>query len=272
MDATTPTFDATADVNFVPREPSAAELQRRTELIVEALRLALSEPGEKRLFRAGKLPGLFPQRFGPAAEAALFALKQGLIETTRTEAKGRSITEWVRPTSRGLTFLHDHDSPKAVLQDLKAAIGPTRAGLPTWMAEAQAQIAELTRLFQVQTQEMLNRLNEINQRIEAALQRVEGPSDPLPDSAAAVIPWSREALAYLDRRTFTGLPGPCPFADLFHALLEAHPALSLKQFHDGLRRLNDLRAVKLIAAPAGKLPDPEYAILVGAELCGFVQR
>ena len=87
---------------------------------------ALADPREHRLFASGKLPGLFRSRYGPPAEAAMFAIKDGLFETVRTEAKGRLIVEWVRVSSKGVGFVHTHDSPKAVLSELKQVIGETR--------------------------------------------------------------------------------------------------------------------------------------------------
>ena len=41
-----------------------------TEALVEGLKQALAEPGEQRLFKSGKLTGLFPGRTGANAEAA----------------------------------------------------------------------------------------------------------------------------------------------------------------------------------------------------------
>src|SRR5438067_12803103 len=38
---------------------------RRTELLLDALKAAIATPGEHRLFRSGKLAGLFPSRAGP---------------------------------------------------------------------------------------------------------------------------------------------------------------------------------------------------------------
>ena len=95
-----------------PREPDP----RCTEVLLDALKAALAAPGEHRLFRAGKLAGLFPSRAGPSADAALFALTDGLLETVRTETKGKIVTEWVKATPKAVTFVHDRDSPKAVLR------------------------------------------------------------------------------------------------------------------------------------------------------------
>src|SRR5437867_5078686 len=108
---------------------------RLTEALVQALKQALAEPGEQRLFRSGKLPGLFAGRAGFNAEAAAQALRDGLLEVTRTETKGKTTTEYVRVTPKGVEFLHVHESPLQALDDLRAALQMTQDGLPAWMGE-----------------------------------------------------------------------------------------------------------------------------------------
>jgi hypothetical protein len=243
------------------------------DLLLEALKIALADPREHRLFQSGKLPGLFRSRFGPPAEAALFAIKEGLLETIRTEAKGRLIVEWVRATPKGVGFVHDHDSPKAVLSELKQLIGETRGGIPTWMADVRTEIARLTTQFEKRTREMIARLDELARRVDAALRRID-TAPKLADPVARLVPWGESALEYLDRRSATGAGGPCSLAELFHAVRQAVPTLTVPEFHDGLRRLADTRAVRLSSHSAfhALRTDPEYAILIGSELCSFVAR
>src|SRR6476659_7673590 len=89
--------------------------------LLQALKQALTEPGEQRLYRSGKLPGLFPTRTGPNPIAASNAVSEGLIEVVRTEQKGKLTVEWARLTPAGVSFLHAHESPRAVLEELQAA-------------------------------------------------------------------------------------------------------------------------------------------------------
>lgn len=243
------------------------------DLLLDALKTALADPREHRLFQSGKLPGLFRSRYGPPAEAALFAIKEGLFETVRTETKGRLIVEWVRATPKGIGFVHDHDSPKAVLSDLKQLIGDTRGGIPVWMADVRTEIARLTTQFEERTREMTAKLDELGRRVDAALRRID-TAPKLTDPVARLIPWGEPALEYLDRRSAAGAGGPCSLAELFHALRPSAPALTVPQYHDGLRRLHDTRAVRLCGNSAypGLRADPEFAMLVGAELCSFVSR
>lgn len=224
----------------VAEEPLAAvpvSAERRAAVLLEALRLAASG-GEHRLFRGGKLPGLFASRSGPPAEVALAALADGLLETARTEVRGKAVTEWVRLTPKGVRHLHATDSPQAVMRDLTAAVAATRA-----------EVVALTA-----------RLDALTTRLEAAQRRAD--LSGLTDRVA----WADAALLHLDAR-----PGvACPLAELFQSVADGHPVLTLADFHQGLLKLAEVRAVRLSAdGPPG---DPEYAVLVGATACNAVSR
>src|SRR5438132_1107585 len=97
-------------------------MDKVTETLLDALKLALAEPGEQRLFKSGKLPGLFAGRVGVNAEAAGQALRDGLLEVVRTEPKGKTTIEWVRITPRAMEFLHKQESPVVALTDLRTVL------------------------------------------------------------------------------------------------------------------------------------------------------
>jgi hypothetical protein len=272
-------MDATETNAVLTPFPSSAALrvfdpERRAALILDALRFAITHPKEHRLFQSGKLPGLFTSRLGPAADAALFAIKDGLLETVRTEMKGRLVVEWVRTTPKAIEFVHAHDSPKAVLQDLRDTIGTTRAGLPVWMADMRDEFAGLAAKFEERTRELNTKLDELTRRVEAAIRRTEVGNRPIADGLSQMVPWGVAALEYLDRRQTVSHRPDCPLAELFHSLRRAMPNITVPEFHDGLRRLHENRALQLIgrSTDIGERSDPEYALIVGSELCHFVRR
>lgn len=248
---------------------SSVDVEKRTELTLDALKRALAEPGAHRLFRSGKLAGLFPSRVGASADAALHAITDGLLETVRTETKGRFIIEWVRATPKGVAFVHERDSPKAVLRELRDVIGETRSGVPLWMADAQREVAATAEKFERQGAEMLKRLDALTERVEAALRRAEVVGFRIPDPVAKAVPSAEFVLDYLDRRGTTTATD-CPLAELFHALQERHPTLTVPEFHMGIRRLADVRAVRL--AIGADADDPEFALIVGAEMFTHITR
>src|SRR5262245_22314416 len=176
----------------------------RTELLLAALKAAIATPGEHRLFRSGKLAGLFPSRAGLGAEASLLALREGLLETVRTETRGKIVTEWVRATPKAVEFIHENDSPRSVLRELKDVLAATRAGVPEWMTEAKAEVATLSARFETRAVALLAHLNDLAARVEAALRRAETNGPAVGEPVGRVVPWAVEALEYLDRRSASG--------------------------------------------------------------------
>jgi hypothetical protein len=265
MEAPPPNSDLHAPAGFV-----AVPDPRRTELLLEALKVALTTSGEHRLFRSGKLAGLFPARTGIASEAALQALRDGLLETVRTEAKGKLVTEWVRATPAAVGFVHENDSTRSILRELKEVLQLTRTGVPAWMAEAKSELVAMSTSFEVRAQAMLSRLDDLAKRCEAALRRAETTGSAVAEPVARVVPWAMEALEYLDKRSESGRTGDCPLPELFHALRVRFAELSLPAFHDGVKRLHDVRALRL--ASKDEMTEPEYAVVLEGRLMYTVSR
>jgi hypothetical protein len=247
---------------------------KAVEVILEALKQTLADPREQRLFRSGKLDGLFASRGSVNGEAAALALRDGLLEVVRTETKGKTTVEWVRLTPKGVNFLHEHESPRRALEDLRAVLQANREGVPIWLADMRREMQALGDRLAEQARLWTHRLETLSQRAEEALRRAEAAdavgADGVPDS----LPWARDALAYLDRRGAGGGSGPCPLPELFAAVRHEHADLSITAFHDGLRRLRERRALRLHAftGPPDELQEPEYALLDGPAVLYYAAR
>jgi hypothetical protein len=242
----------------------------RTELLLDALKIAIATPGEHRLFRSGKLRGLFHSKVGLSLDASLIALREGLLQTTRTEVKGKIVIEWVQATPKAMDFIHENDSPKSILRELKTVLATTRAGIPQWMMDAKQEAANLTARFEKRASEILKRLDDLTLRVESALRRTETNSPSVAEPVSRIVPWAIEALEYLDRRSISGIAGDCSLPELFHAIRVKFTELTLPAFQNGLRRLHDVRAVRL--TPSKDLSEPEYALVVGGQMMGAVGR
>jgi hypothetical protein len=242
--------------------------------LIEALKRALAEPGEQRLYRSGKLPGLFANRTGANATAAERAVADGLLEIVRTEDKGKQPVEWVRPTPAGVSFLHAHEAPRAVLEELQAALQTTKAGVPIWLEGIQQEIEALNGRLAGEMEKLLHRLDALSQRVEEALRRTGTEMPALADGVARAVPWAEDVLYYLDRRRQSGAAGDCPLPELFAALRQHRPDITLPEFHDGLRRLDDLRAIALrpFTGKPEELAEPEYALPDGGTVLYYVNR
>jgi len=244
--------------------------RKQLDVILAGLRLALADTGEHRLYRSGKLDGLFAPRHADAAQSAL---REGYLETIRTDVKGKIAIEWVRLTPKGVEFIYRNDSPRAVLDEMRSLMKDARSGVPTWLNATLIQLQSLSATFTADMQRYLQRLDVLTKRVEEALRRVDAGLSPLADPLQALVPWGLDALTYLDRRKQAGTGEPCPLPELFAAMRKPHPHLSVPDFQKGLRRLADNRAVLLLPfVGAGQMPEPEHAIPDGRHMLYLVSR
>ncbi len=245
----------------------STDSDRHKQAILEALKQAAGDAtAEHRLFRAGKFAGLFASRHGTAHAAATLALQLQLLETTRTEVKGKTTTEWVRLTPAGVEYLHHHENPQAVFEELLQTLRTTREGVPLWLEQVRSSLDKFTQQCTEQVQQLLERLDQLESRVTAALRRAESERPELSATMTDLVPWGLEALTYLDQRQEAGIGGDCPLPELFHAIARNLPELTLGAFHDGLRRLAIARAVRLSPPEDAEAIEPEYALLDGGHV------
>lgn len=234
---------------------------RSHELLIAALARALAQPGEHRLYKAGKLDGLFPGRAGSSGDAAVRAVGEGLLERARVEVKGRTEIEWVRITPAGVEHLHRHRSPVQALHDLRDVLRANRQAVPLWLEEMRGAMREMEARLTADAAAWVERLAGIERQAAEALRRLEAAAPLLPEEVARQWPWAIDALNYLDRRRAGGAEDDCPLPELFAAVAAHHPGLSVEAFQDGMRQLNRRRAVLL--RPADEMDRPEFALLDG---------
>jgi len=247
--------------------------------LVEALRQALAEPSGQRLYKSGKLSGLFPSRHGVHGAAAEQALREGLLEIVRTETKGKTVIEWVRLTPHGVEFLHARESPLYALQELRSTLQLNQQAAPLWLMEMRNSLHALEERLAADARKWLERLDALARRVEETLRRLEQAAPLVPPEVAEAHPWAIDALNYLERRRLAagppanGVAGCCPLPELFAALVPQHPNLSVQLYHEGLRCLHERHLLQLQpAASLADLPQPEYALLDGAAVFYYVAR
>src|SRR5262249_53999970 len=127
------------------------------QILIESLKLG-AETGEQRLYKSGKLDGVFPSRSGLSADAAAQALRDGLLEVARTETKGKTAIEWVRVTPKGIDYLHNHQSPVRAMQELRAVLQMTQEGVPVWLADIRQELQALGTRLTEEVQNITHRL------------------------------------------------------------------------------------------------------------------
>jgi hypothetical protein len=243
------------------------------EILVEALRQGVQEGGEQRLYRSGKLPGLFAGRTSLHAEIASLAVRDGLLEIIRTEAKGKTTSEWVKVTPKGIEFLLEHESPITAMEELKSVLQINQDGIPKWLAELRQNLDTLSQTLNSEVQALSRRLETLTVRVVEALKRAEKLGPALPEGAVGALTWAHEAVGYLERRRDGGLGEKCPMPELFAAVKDKEGGLTLKDFHIGLRRLHDRGVLRLLPFEgADGPPEPEYALLDGPDVFYYAAR
>lgn len=257
---------------LVPEAVSVVDAEKQSELLLDALKAAVAVPGEHRLFRWGKLGGLFPSRVGPSAAAAKYALGEGLLEHVRTEMRGRLIVEWARATPKAMQHLDDHDSPKAVLRELQEVIGVTRAGVPIWMEQARDEAAQLSMRFEHFSRELLRRLDSLNDRVDAAIRRAETAAPKVGEAMLRRVPWAKAILEHFDRQAANDQGERCELCDLFSVAKSFDPGMTLLEFHEGIRAMANGGLLHLAPAGAGEIREPEYAVEVGGQMMWWAER
>jgi hypothetical protein len=238
-------------------------------LLLEALRHGAGQNEGIRLYRSGKLPGLFAGRTREHAAVADQAVRDGLLEIVRVETRGKTTIEWVCVTPKGIEHLLQHDSPVRALEDLRETLDAHRQGVPVWVAEIRQELDNLQRRLANEVEAISQRLDRLAERALDAIQRLEQSHGPAVDS----VPWGTQALAYLEERKTAGLGATCPLAELFGAMQQRQVELSLRDFHLGLRRLHDRDVLQLLPDTGqGPPPAPEYGLLDGNAVYHHVTR
>jgi hypothetical protein len=246
---------------------------RVTELLVETLAQAVALPGEHRLFRSGKLDGLFPGRTGVSAEAASRAIREGLLQRVRLETKGKTEIEWVAVTPAGIEFLHQQQSPVEALRALRAVLRANQESIPIWQEDMRSTLRQLEARLTADADAVRQRLAGLERQVGEALQRLEAASPMVPPEILQSAPWAIDALNYLDRRRNAGAAHDCTLPELFSAVVANRPELGLAAFHEGLRQLHRRRALRLRPAEKSEaITQPEFALLEEACVCYYAVR
>src|SRR5580700_10009578 len=146
---------------------------RVAELLVETLAQALAVPGEHRLYRSGKLDGLFPGRTGTSAEAAARAMREGLLERVRLETKGKTEIEWVRISPAGVEFLHARESPVQALHAMRAVLRANQEAVPLWLDGMRGILTQMDARLTAEADAWRQRLSVLEQRVADSLRRLE---------------------------------------------------------------------------------------------------
>lgn len=191
--------------------------------------------------------GLFPNS-AVGKQAALACLERGYVEVRGIETQGKKPVELYGITPSGLEFLLGQISPREVLTQIAQAVA-SRIGP---LQDIERAVASCRR-----------EIEAFRHRIDTLLTHL--PTQPEAILAALTGSWQQTALEFLERWQAEKPNEDCPLPDLFAQARSVCPALTLGQFHDGLRRLHDEGRIYLHpwTGPLYEIPEPACALLIG---------
>jgi hypothetical protein len=233
---------------------------KSNQLVLDALHRAVAEPAGVPLFGGKKATGLFAAS-APAKKAAQLCKDEGLVQTIRTETRGRTAHEICAITEKGLTFLLNQTSPKHVLESLVRALESRRAQVSELVESARRTQAGFEGL-QASAEKALRQLQQPPNPTSLPMEKTNGNGA---DAAGKAI------LGTLTRWQASGALEDCPLPQLYRSVRESVPSLTIGQFHDALRRLQERMQMYLHpwTGPMYELPEPAFALMVGHEIAYY---
>jgi hypothetical protein len=255
--------------------------------LLDGLRQAL-DGSPRRLQGTGQIRGLFSagKTGSPVAKRAL---DEGLLKQVPPTEQSPSRSSRAKPpvfvviTDKGRQLVLDSDSPITVLKALGDSLVPQGVSLANGVQAALAEVVSLRESVEQLRhgfQAQLATYQQTAQALEAAIERArrQGATAPVP-SSPSLPPSEQHRVNWLDevvhlvveqkqRNQFERLTLP----RIYEHLKKTRPDLSLGQFHDGLRRLQTQRRIRLTAytQALATLEDAQNALYLDREVKFYV--
>jgi hypothetical protein len=233
-------------------------------------------------------PGLFPNTTA-GKQAAQRCRDEGYLRALPCEApaggdgavavKARAGAEQCAITDKGLTYLLGQLSPRQVLEDFVRVLEQREGQVCQLLATARQVQADIEAL-RANAEKVLTALCRVptdqantNGDLKSLFYKfLHGASEQAPPATPPSPQQLEQALlAHLTRWAGGDRSEDCPLPDLFRHASAAVPELSIGQFHDALRRLEEAGQVYLHpwTGPLYEMPAPPYALLGGHEIAYY---
>jgi hypothetical protein len=238
---------------------------KAAQLLLRALSRAAAAAGEGVPLHGNKAePGLFaPNTLG--RQAAQRGKDEGYLRVVATQARGKGTRELCAITDKGLAFLLSQSSPKHVLEDFLRVLEARQGQVAELLAAARQMQASLAALHQAAEKVFQQLPQQPAPGVNGSPPAGGNPPHAAPAACAGTI------LEALGRWQQAGASEDCPLPELYRQLTAALPEVSLGQFHDALRRLQQAGQVYLHpwTGPLYALPEPPCALLSGHEVAYY---
>jgi hypothetical protein len=265
-------------------KPKVSDEEKLQTKLLEALRQAM-DGTPQRLQGAGKVPGLFP---GGQAGTKLInrARAKGYLQEVpppeplpKSKSKAKPAV-YITLTDRGRQFVLEQDSPIKVLAGLRERLDAQGAALSAGVQDAQAQLAAFRDSVDQLEKSLRTHFAHYQQTAQAfrsALDHLAHQPPPTAPQATSRPPspganWLDEVVAFVtSQKQLNSFDRP-NLKRVFEHVKQAHSALSIGQFHDGLRTLHQQRRIRLdpYTQALATLQDPLHALYLDREVKYYV--
>lgn len=253
------------------------------DLILQALQQAMADPAPRKLLGTKANPGIFLGSGAPVKAASQRCLDLGMIqqcgEQKAASKKAKPVPLYgIAPA--GLAYLLEHDPAREVLAAAQSGV-ENLSRLTAGCREALVQVQEhLARLGRV-VQDAAARIEPPDvQKMLAAV--ASGKASPAVGGATAAVASGGEALGrelqsemlrYVHEQRRESPLRPVELPQWYRFARSRHPALTLGQFHDLVRRMAEARQIRLspFTQAMYQLSEPECAMIVGREVMYYVE-
>jgi len=188
--------------------------------------------------------------------AAREALERAWLAGLRTELRGKAAIDVVTLTNSGSAYVMEQVNPRGLLETVQRSLEESSSRVDHLRSELSTCQHHLDALR--------NRVEELQFRIESSTVTV---------ATVQVTPsaWQDRLAEYLLCRQESRPAEDCPLPELFHQAKNVDPALSVGEFHEGLRRLQADRRIALQpwTGPLHELPEPTLALMHGHSLAYY---
>lgn len=239
-------------------------------LALQSLSAALADPGPKVLLGSAKVPGFFQGGTAPIKAAAkLCETQQWLIPIDDWHGKGASRKQKYRLSPAGVQAALQHSEPLDLLRGLSASVRDQVAAVQA-MHDQLGGLARSLQPLSAAVTALTQRLQPPN--LDALLQNLKStatPSAPTPASTD----WLDEVPKLVAEQRQRDRYQPLTLPQVYAALRQARPALTLGQFHDGLRQLRDQQRLRLApyTRALATIDDPKAALFLDGEVMYYAE-
>jgi len=276
-----------------------AKVTQAEPLALEALARLLGEPSPRVLHGPKPVPGIFAGASAAEKAAAKHCLDNGWIAPTgEAVGKGKTRKELYRLAPAGVQAVLAKSDPTALLQalaDSVARLDERAAGIAQSVETAsEAMRRQLEAFMRNLLRDFASTLRPLEsfpvavQELKAALAKTlekvkpmdldeltrklarTGPHAQSPPHAGSA--WGEDVIRMAAEQKQRNAYQRLTLPQVFERLRAKHPALTLGQFHDGLRRLQEDKRIRLgpFTQALATLDDPRNALYLDREVKYYV--